>query len=304
MWASSARKRRQAAGGGSAVAMTRRRRSARLGLIPLVPAGVLAVFVLLALGAPVVSPGSPTSGELNDRLLPPAWTPGGRPDHLLGTDRLGRDIFDRIVHGTRVSLGIAGLSVLLAGVVGSTIGLIAGNVGGTVEGLLMRVTDLMLATPLILVALVFAVVFGPGLQNVVVVIVFLLWAQFARMARAETLTVRSRDFVAAALAVGAGGRRIVQRHILPNIAYTLLVLATLQIGFVIILESSLSFLGVGVPPPTPAWGLMVAEGRDFVTSAWWISFFPGAAIALVVVCVNLLGDWLRDRLDPYLRSVL
>lgn len=304
MWVGPARTLRQAAGGGPGLASRRRRRRARLGLMPLVPAGVLAGFVLLGLGAPVVSPGSPTSGELNDRLLPPAWAPGGRPGHPLGTDRLGRDVFDRIVHGTRVSFGIAGLSVLLAGVVGSTLGLIAGHVGGTFEGLLMRVTDLMLATPLILVALVFAVVFGPGVWNLVVVLVFVLWAQYARMARAETLAVRSRDFVAAALAVGAGSRRLVLQHILPNIAYTLFVLATLQIGFVIILESSLSFLGVGVPPPTPAWGLMVAEGRDFVTSAWGISFFPGAAIALVVVCVNLLGDWLRDRLDPHLRSAL
>jgi peptide/nickel transport system permease protein len=261
------------------------------------------VFVLLAAAAPVVSPRSPASGDLNDRLLPPAWAAGGRPDHLLGTDRLGRDVFDRLVHGARISLGVAAVTVLVAGVIGSTIGLVAGYTGGLVDGLLMRSTDLMLATPLILVALVFAVLFGPGVENVVVVLAGVLWAQYARLARAGTLALRAREFVVAAVSVGAGTGRILRRHVLPNLAYTLLVLATLQVGFVIVLESSLSFLGVGVPPPLPAWGLMVAEGRDFVTSAWWISFFPGTAIALVIVCVNLLGDWLRDRLDPYLRSV-
>lgn len=272
-------------------------------VIPVVPAVVLGIVVILALAAPLVAPGSPASGELRDRLLPPEWLDPGS-GHLLGTDRLGRDVFDRLVHGARVSLGIAAASVMLSGSVGSSIGLIAGYVGGIGDALLMRVADLTLATPLILVALVFAVIFGPGLQNVVVVIVAVLWAQYARVARAETLSTRAREFVVAAEATGASDARILLGHILPNISHTLVVIATLQVGFVVILESSLSFLGVGVPPPMPAWGLMVAEGRDYITTAWWVSFFPGLAISVVVVCVNLLGDWLRDRSDPYLRTVL
>ena len=231
------------------------------------------------------------------------WEERGSWAHPLGTDRLGRDMLSRIIWGSRVSLAAGVLTVLLASAVGAAVGLVAGYYGGRVDAGLMRVTDATLSFPVILLALILAVTVGPSFANVVIAIAVILWARYARVIRGQVLTLMELDFIAQARLAGAGGWRIITRHLLPNTLNTLVVLVTLQIGYVIIVEASLSFLGAGIPPPTPAWGSMIAEGREFVTSAWWVSFFPGLAILLVVLAFNLLGDWLRDTLDPKLRQL-
>jgi peptide/nickel transport system permease protein len=205
--------------------------------------------------------------------------------------------------GSRVSLAVGALAVLLASTLGAAVGLVAGYYGGRVDTTLMRITDATLSFPVILLALILAVTVGPSFTNVVVAISVILWARYARVIRGQVLTLMTLDFIAQARIAGAGAFRIITRHLFPNTLNTLVVLITLQVGYVIIVEASLSFLGAGIPPPTPAWGSMIAEGRDFVTSAWWVSFFPGLAILLVVLAFNLLGDWLRDTLDPKLRQL-
>ncbi|PYM23364.1 MAG: peptide ABC transporter permease [Candidatus Rokuibacteriota bacterium] len=271
--------------------------------MPVVSIGIIAVFVLIALLAPLLSPGDPYEQSLRLRFRPPVWEERGSWAHPLGTDRLGRDMLTRIIWGSRVSLAVGALAVLLAGAVGATIGLVAGYYGGRVDAALMRVTDATLSFPVILLALILAVTVGPSFTNVVIAIAVILWARYARVIRGQVLTLMTLDFIAQARIAGAGAWRIITRHLLPNTLNTLVVLVTLQVGYVIIVEASLSFLGAGIPPPTPAWGSMIAEGRDVVTSAWWVSFLPGLAILLVVLAFNLLGDWLRDTLDPKLRQL-
>jgi len=231
------------------------------------------------------------------------WDERGTWAHPLGTDRLGRDMLARILYGARVSLAVGALAVLLASSVGAAVGLVAGYYGGRVDAALMRITDATLSFPVILLALILAVTVGPSFLNVVIAISVILWARYARVIRGEVLTLMQLDFIAQARIAGAGAWRIITRHLVPNTLNTLVVLITLQVGYVIIVEAALSFLGAGIPPPTPAWGSMIAEGRDFVTSAWWVSFLPGLAIMLVVLAFNLLGDWLRDTLDPKLRQL-
>jgi len=231
------------------------------------------------------------------------WEERGSWAHPLGTDRLGRDMLSRIVWGARISLAVGALAVLLASAVGAAVGLMAGYYGGRVDAALMRITDATLSFPVILLALILAVTVGPSFTNVVAAIAVILWARYARVIRGQVLTLMELDFIAQARIAGAGAWRVITRHLLPNTMNTLVVLVTLQVGYVIIVEASLSFLGAGIPPPTPAWGSMIAEGRDFVTSAWWVSFLPGLAIMLVVLAFNLLGDWLRDTLDPKLRQL-
>jgi peptide/nickel transport system permease protein len=273
---------------------------ARLPVFSLV---VLALLVIAAVFAPVLTLHSPTEGELQDRLLPPAWQAEGSADHLLGTDRQGRDILTRIIYGTRVSLSVALLAIFVAGAIGIVIGVVAGYCGGWVDSLLMRLTDVGLSLPGILVALVLAVVVGPTFGNVIAVIGLVFWPRYARQVRGETLSLMQQDYVALARIAGCSPLRIMAVHILPNLAPSLLVLATLQVGDVILFEATLSFLGVGLPPPLPAWGLMVAEGRTLITTAWWVAVLPGLAIMFTVLAMNLLGDWTRDRLDPRLRQV-
>ncbi len=253
--------------------------------------------------APWVSPADPQEQSLRNRFRPPVWEAAGSWQRPLGTDRLGRDLLSRILWGSRVSLAAGVLTVLLATVVGAAVGLVAGYYGGRVDVALMRVTDATMSFPVILLALILAVTVGPSFVNVVVAIAVILWARYARVIRGQVLTLMGLDFIAQARLAGAGAWRIITRHLLPNTLNTLVVLVTLQIGYVIIVEASLSFLGAGIPPPTPAWGSMIAEGREFVTSAWWVSSFPGLAILLVVLAFNLLGDWLRDTLDPKLRQL-
>jgi peptide/nickel transport system permease protein len=266
-----------------------------------VPLLVLAAFVVVGVFAPYLAPLSPTETALGMKLTPPAWLADGVSERILGTDQLGRDIASRIIHGARLSLMTSLVGILLSGAVGTTLGLLAGYYGAWVDALIMRIADMTLAVHIYILAIVLAVVWGPGIRNVLLVTVFLLWSRYARQARAEVLSLKEREFVVAARALGLPASRIMARHLLPNILASLIVLSTLQVGFVIVLEATLSFLGAGIPPPTPSWGVMVADGRALIASAWWVSTFPGLAILLVVLSVNLVGDALRDVLDPRLR---
>ena len=273
------------------------------GRLPWTAFVIIAVMVVIAVFAPLIAPHSPTEQSLPDKLKPPAWQEGGSAKHLLGTDLLGRDLFSRLVYGARVSLTVAAFALLSGGLIGLAIGIIAGYLGGRVDSVLMRVVDATLTFPTILIALLLAVSLGAGLRTIVIAITVIIWARFARVVRGEVLGVRARDFVSLARVHGCSSFRIMLVHIVPNVMNTFMVLLTLHIGFVIIVEASLSFLGAGIPPPTPSWGQMVADGRSHIASAWWLAVMPGAAIMLVVLAFNLFGDWLRDWLDPRLRQV-
>ena len=292
-----------AVAGAIPVAEARRRSRLRGQRLPMVSLAIIGVFVFAAVFANVLSPADPEEQTLRARFTPPVWDERGGWKHVLGTDRLGRDLLSRIIWGSRVSLTAGVLTVLLASALGAGVGLVAGYFGGRVDTVLMRATDATMSFPVILLALILAVTVGPSFVNVVLAVAVILWARFARVIRGQVLTLMELDFITQARIAGASAARIILRHLLPNTLNTLVVLTTLQVGYVVIVEASLSFLGAGIPPPTPAWGSMIAEGRDFVTSAWWVSFFPGLAILLVVLAFNLLGDWLRDTLDPKLRQL-
>jgi peptide/nickel transport system permease protein len=281
----------------------RRRALGQSGPLLIFTALILILLVVPAIFAPWLAPHDPLEGRLAHKLKPPVWTAGGSWEYVLGTDPLGRDILSRMIYGARVSLSVSLVAIFLGGVVGTVLGLFAGYFGGFTDSLIMRAVDVAFSLPTILLGLVLAVVIGPSFRTVIVIVSFLLWARYARQVRGEVLTVKQRDFVAQARIAGCSHVRIIFGHILPNVTNTLIVLATLQVGYVILLEGTLSFLGVGIPPPTPAWGLMVATGRSLIVSAWWVSFFPGLAIVLTVLVLNLIGDWLRDRLDPKLRQL-
>ena len=264
---------------------------------------ILATLVLTALFAAYLAPQSPTDGDITQKLIPPLWMERGDREHPLGTDRFGRDVLSRIIYGSRISLTVSLIAIFVAGTFGTALGLISGYRGGLTDAILMRFTDVGLSLPTILIAVVIVAVSEPSFRNVVLVIALLLWPRFARQIRGETLAIKELDFVALAVVAGRSTLWILWKHILPNVVPTLLVISTLQVGYVILLEGTLSFLGVGVPPPTPAWGLMIADGRGFLATAWWISLFPGLAMLLTVLAVNLMGDWLRDHLDPKLRQL-
>jgi len=263
------------------------------------------VFLLVIPGlfAEWIAPHDPIKGSLALRLKPPMWEKGGSITYPLGTDKVGRDVLSRIIYGARVSLRVSIEGIVVSGFIGTALGLMSGYFGGKVDALIMRLVDISLGLPIILVALVFVAALGPSFSTVIAVITILLWARYARQVRGEVLSIKERDFIARARVAGASHFRIMFRYLLPNVVNTLIVLATLQVGFVIIFESSLSFLGAGIPRPTPAWGLMVADGRELIVTAWWISMFPGIAIMLTVLSFNLVGDWLRDHLDPKLKNV-
>ena len=270
---------------------------------PVLPLIVLAFFLALAIFADVISPYSSTDVSLRDRLTPPFWHPDGTMGHPLGTDPLGRDLATRTAYGARTTLIVAASTVLLSTAIGVLLGLIAGYNRGAIDTIIMRAADITIAFPIILFAIMLVVILGPGIFNLVVAVGVVLWARFARVIRGEVLIIMERDFIAKARVAGCSSLRIIFTHLFPNIVNTMVVLLTLQIGFVIIIESSLSFLGAGVPPPTPAWGSMIAEGRDYTTNAWWVSVIPGVALALIVISFNLIGDWLREALDPRQRQV-
>ncbi len=264
---------------------------------------IIGAMVFAALFAPWLTPYTPIEQSLPEKLLPPFWETKGSIKYLLGTDIFGRDMLTRLLHGAQVSLIVTGLSLLVGGGVGLAVGIVSGYIGGRVDAFLMRLVDAAFTFPAILFALLLAVTMGQGLGTLVAAIGLLLWAGFARVIRGEVLALKERDFIALAKVHGCSETRIMITHILPNVMNTFMVLVTLNVGIVIVAEASLSFLGAGIPPPTPSWGLMVAEGRGKISSAWWLSLIPGIAITLVVLAFNLFGDWLRDRLDPKLRQL-
>jgi peptide/nickel transport system permease protein len=273
------------------------RRSGWLGLLG---ATLLVVLVLLAVFGPWLDLPDPTRTNLRARMVAPTLSWVGLGAHPLGTDQLGRDILSRIIAGSRVTLMVAGAAVLLGGVLGTLLGLISGYFGGWVDRILMRLVDIQLALPLMLLALMVVAALGPSLRNLVGVLALVSWVRYARIVRGQVLAVREREFVQSARAIGASHARIILRHILPNVLTPALVVATLELARVIVLEAGLSFLGLGIQPPDPSWGRMLADGRTYISSAWWIITFPGLALMLTVLAVNLLGDWLRDFFDPRL----
>lgn len=268
----------------------------------LIGAAIVLVVAVCAIFAPLIARADPNAQDLTATLMPPMWLAGGGHAHPLGTDNLGRDELARIIWGSRVSV-IVGLSVVaIGGTIGVTAGLLAGYRRGWVDAVIARITDVQLAFPLVLLAVAIVAVVGPGLWTVIAAIGLTSWVQYVRVVRAQTLSLREREFVAAAEAAGATPSRILARHLLPNVASAAIVLGTFEIARAIVIESSLSFLGLGVPPTTPSWGGMLADGRQYLDTAWWTALFPGLAIMTAVMGVNLLGDGLRDALDPEMRA--
>ena len=265
---------------------------------------LLLVLVIPGIFADVIAPYDPLEAPsgIRGRFQPPVFA-GGSWDHVLGTDKAGRDVLSRVLHGSRVSIMISIIGIAIAGTVGITLGLIAGYYGGKVDAVIMRLVDTSFSIPPVLLALALATAIEPSFRTVIIVVGALLWSIYCRQVRGDALSVRVQDYIARARVSGASDIRIMVKHILPNIINTVIVLATLQVGFVILLEAGLSFLGVGLSRPTPAWGLMVADGREVIIRAWWVALWPGLAIMLTVFGFNLLGDWLRDRLDPRLRQL-
>ncbi len=263
-----------------------------LGLAMVVGATALAAL------APALAPADPVRNDLVARLAPPMWVQGGSERHPLGTDTLGRDVASRLLYGARVSLLVGFSAVAGAGAVGVLLGLLAGYYGGRLDALLMRLGDVQLAFPVLVLAIAVLSVLGAGLGNVIAVLAVTGWVTYARVARAETLALRRREFVEGARALGARDAGILWRHVLPNVLPPISVVATFSVARTIIAEASLSFLGLGIPPPAPSWGAMLDEGRNYLTTGWWLALFPGLAILAVVLGINLVGDWLRDVLDP------
>jgi peptide/nickel transport system permease protein len=258
--------------------------------------------ILVAVAAPVVAPYDPEETDLMVAMRPPSWVEDGAPGHVLGTDQLGRDILSRVIYGARISLLVGFVAVLGAGLIGVLLGLAAGYHGGVVDDVIMRIADIQLAFPYILLAVALVAVLGPSLLNVILVLCLVSWVGFARIVRAEVLAVREREFVEAGRSMGLTTGRLLARHILPNVMTPVIVVASFALAQMIITEAALGFLGLGVQPPTPTWGGMLAEGRDYISFAWWLTTFPGLAIMVTVLAINFVGDWLRDYLDPRIQA--
>jgi peptide/nickel transport system permease protein len=271
--------------------------------IPYVSLAIFAFVVIAALGGQNIAPHDPNGLDLGAAFKPPSWLEGGSIDYLLGTDNLGRDIFSRIIAGARISLEVAIYAIVISGGIGALIGMIAGYFGKSVDAIIMRLVDIQMSIPSLALALVIATVLSPSLTTVIVVISITYWTWYARIIRGEILSLKERDYVALARIAGCSTATIFARHLLPNILNTLLVLATLQVGQVIIFEASLSFLGLGIQSPDVSWGLMLADARNYITNAWWAITLPGVAIMLTCLSANLIGDWLRDTLDPRRRQL-
>lgn len=261
------------------------------------------IMVFLAVFANFIMPHSPYDVSLPNKFIPPFWCKGGNLSYLLGTDVLGRDILSRTIMGVRVSLFIAFLSLLAGGAIGGIIGIIAGYFGGIIDNILMRVTVVTIAFPIILLAMYLVVILGPSITILIIVLALTLWARIAWVIRGEAKTLTEKPYIAQALIVGCSPVRVMITHIFPNLLNTLIVLLTLNVGWVIIVAASLSFLGAGVPPPIPSLGSMVNEGKEFISKAWWVSVVPGSAILVIVLAFNLIGDWLRDITDPHLMQI-
>jgi ABC-type dipeptide/oligopeptide/nickel transport system permease subunit len=263
--------------------------------------GILLVIIASAVFAPWVAPHDPLAVNIRHRLAPPTWMEGGAPDHLLGTDQVGRDLLSRMIYGGRVSLVVGVSAVLLSATIGVLLGLTAGYFGRRADWTIMTLVNVMLTFPFVLLALAVIAVLGPSLVNMIIVLGAAGWPIYARVVRAETMAIREREFVLAGRALGMSHARIIFKQILPNLVSAIVVIATLQVAQVIILESFLSFLGLGIQPPTPAWGNMLGEGRVYMLNSWWIATFPGSAIFLTTLTINLMGNALRDWLDPHMK---
>ncbi len=275
-----------------------------LGDLPLIPIIILGVIAFMAIFADVLAPHNPEVGSLTARFKPPFWQTGGAMNHLLGTDQLGRDVLSRLIFGARVSMVVGFTAVIFAGVIGTVLGILAGYIGGWVDQIIMRVTDAWLALPALTFAIFLAAIVGPSMWNIVIILGAVYWTRYARVVRGEVLSLKEREFVRLAIVAGCSKWTIMRRHILPNVVNSAIVLATLMLGVVIVTEASLSFLGVGVPPPQPAWGLMLSDGKQgLMVGYWWLTVLPGCCIMLMVLSANLLGDWLRVKLDPQLRQL-
>jgi peptide/nickel transport system permease protein len=271
---------------------------------PMIPIIILGVIAFTALFANFLAPHNPEVGSLTARFHPPFWQQGGSMEHLLGTDQLGRDVLSRLIFGARVSMVVGFTAVIFAGVVGTVLGILAGYLGGWVDQVVMRITDAWLALPALTFAIFLAAIVGPSMWNIVIILGAVYWTRYARVVRGEVLSLKEREFVRLAIVAGCSKWTIMRRHILPNVVNSAIVLATLMLGVVIVAEASLSFLGVGVPPPQPAWGLMLSDGKQgLMVGYWWLTIFPGICIMLMVLSSNLLGDWLRVKLDPQLRQL-
>ena len=273
--------------------------------LPLLPLAILVPFVLIAVFADYIAPYDPTEPVPGMKIfIPPAWMQGGDVRVLLGTDFQGRDVLSRLIFGARVSLIVGVMGTVVAGGIGTALGILAGYLGGWADQVIMRLTDAWLALPALVFAIFLATMVGPSMWNIVIILGLVYWTRYARVIRGEVLSLREREFVKLAEIAGASSIRVIRRHILPNVLNSAMVLASLTIGVVIIAEASLSFLGVGVPPPEPAWGSMLADGRSMLmVGAWWLTVLPGLCIMMVVLATQLLGDWLRIRLDPQLRNL-
>ena len=271
---------------------------------PTIPAAILLTVVLVAIFANLITPFNPEVGSLGDRFKPPIWQNGAKEGHLLGTDHLGRDVLARLLFGARVSIVVGFMAVIIAGLIGTFLGILSGYLGGWVDQVIMRITDSWLALPALTFAIFLAAILGPSMWNIVIILGSVYWTRYARVIRGEVLSLREREYVRLAIVAGCSKWTIMRRHILPNVINSAIVLATLQLGVVIITEAGLSFLGVGVPPPQPAWGLMLADGKKgMMAGYWWLTVMPGCCIMLMVLSANLLGDWLRVKFDPQLRQL-
>ena len=280
------------------------RRVARLGDFPVIPTLILVTIALVAVFADQLAPHDPEIGSLTARFKPPVWQTGGTAKYLLGTDQLGRDVLSRLIFGARVSMVVGITAVIFAGALGTFLGIVSGYLGGWVDQVIMRITDTWLALPALTFAIFLAAIVGPSMWNIVFILGLTYWTRYARVVRGEVLSLREREFVRLAIVAGCSKWTIMSRHILPNVVNSAVVLASLMLGVVIITEATLSFLGVGVPPPQPAWGLMLSDGKQgLMVGYWWLTVFPGCCIMLMVLSANLLGDWLRVKFDPQLRQL-
>lgn len=263
---------------------------------------VVLLFILMAIFSPFIIPHSSTSGELANRLAPPVWLEGGSSEHLLGTDEQGIDLLSRIIDGARVSITVGVLATVISVIVGTTLGLISGYFRGWFDTIISRLADLLLAFPFLIFAIGMMAFLGPGFLNLIFALTFKGWVEFFRLSRGEVLVEHNKEYVEAAKSLGRRSIRIMVDEILPNIVQTIMVLATLRFGYMIIMEASLSFLGLGIQPPTPAWGSMIATGREYMLNAWWLSTFPGIVLLLLVLGINLFGEGLRDISDPRMKG--
>jgi peptide/nickel transport system permease protein len=271
---------------------------------PVIACSILGGLLFVAIFANVLAPHDPEVGTLGERFRPPVWQQGGSEKFILGSDHLGRDVLSRLIFGARVSVVVGFTAVIVAGVLGTGLGILSGYLGGWVDQVIMRLTDSWLALPALTFAIFLAAVVGPSEMNIVIILGLVYWTRYARVIRGEVLSLKERDFVRLAIVAGCSKRTIMKRHILPNVLNSAIVLGTLMLGVVVVTEAALSFLGVGVPPPKPAWGLMLADGKKgLMAGYWWLTVLPGCCIMLMVLSANLLGDWLRVKLDPQLRQL-